>query len=284
MTLLFSLLRKTFCLLFSVLFWLAGVFSTAPSVENDALRLEKEFAYLYSEGAAFCQGITTDGECFYATGCIKYINYNAIVKIDAETGDILRCNDMCLPLGVMAKGYAHLGDCCYHDGKIYAACEAFFFRNPAIMVFDAESLDFLEYHVLPTEGQGNGHIPWVSVKGDTIYYTQARGVDEVRMLNLSDFSYKGALKMDQTVTKITGGDLLGTTLYLSSNSGGAEKITYAVDLSTGETTEAFVRNMGNSFTAAEGLAIREQDGTVFFHYLDVPFFSKTIIRSYSLKV
>ena len=282
MRVLFKILRASVRLLFAALFALVGVISAPSSVTGADAVQEQEFSYLYSDGAAFCQGITTDGTFYYGTGCIKYLNYNAIVKIDAQTGEIVLCKDLCLPADVMAKGYSHLGDCAYHDGKIYAACEAFFFKNPAIMVFDAETLDFLEYHVLPPEGQGNGHFPWLCIKDGTIYYTQARDVNEVRMLHLADYSYKGSLKIDQTITKITGGDILDDTLYLSSNDGSDEKITYAVDLNTGHTTAALVRQMGNLITEAEGLCVRQQDGKLWFHYLDVPFASKTIIRTYSV--
>ena len=276
--------RKACSLGFSLLFALAGALSSPAAVTQGNLTLERELAYPYSDGAAFCQGIATDGTYFYGTGCIKYLNYNAIVKIDAATGEIVQINDMCLPAAVVKKGYSHLGDCAYYDGKIYAACEAFFFKDPAIMVFDAETLAFLACHVLPEEGQGNGHIPWVCVKDGTVYYTQARNVSEVRMLRLSDFSFAGAIEIDQTITKITGGDVLNGTLYLSSNDGSDEKITYAVDLATGETTAAIVRNMGNAITEAEGLAICETASGVLFHYLDVAFVSKTIIRTYSLNV
>ena len=280
---LFWLLRKACSLGFALLFALVGAVSSPASVTQGGLELKQEFAYPYSDGAAFCQGIATDGVYLYGTGCIKYLNYNAIVKIDAATGAILKFNDMCLPAAVVKKGYSHLGDCAYHDGKIYAACEAFFFKNPAIMVFDAETLGFIEYHVLPEEGQGNGHIPWVCVRDGVIYYTQARQVDEVRMLRLSDFTYLGAIKLDRTVTKITGGDILNGTLYLSSDEGSEEKTTWAVDLATGETTAAFVRNMGNAITEAEGIAILDSEAGAAFLYLDVAYYSKAMIRTYALQ-
>ena len=283
MSVLFAFLRKAVYPLFAALFLLNGATASPPAAGGDGLTLEKEFAYLYSEGAAFCQGLATDGVFFYGTGCIKFLNYNAIVKIDAQSGEIVACSDLCLPADVVAKGYSHLGDCAYYDGKIYAACEAFFFKDPAVMVFDAESLAFLEYHVLPAQGQGNGHFPWLCIREDTIYYTQAREVDEVRMLRLSDFSYLGSVKMDQTLTKITGGDLLGDVLYLSSNSDGREKTIYAVDLRTGETKPAFVRDTGDGTAEAEGLCISRADGGVFLHCTDVPFASRTVIRTYRLQ-
>lgn len=280
MSVLISFFRKAFSLMFAFLFSAAGAVSSQPSVSTGKLVFINERAYSYAEGAAFCQGISTDGTFFYGTGCIKYLDYNAIVKIDAETGDVVQYNDMCLPAEVMRAGYSHLGDCAYDGGRIYAACEAFFFRNPAVMVFDAESLQFMEYHVLPEEGRGNGHIPWVSVDQDTIYYTQARDVTEIRMLNRADFSYKGAVKLDTTITKVTGGDILDGVLYLSSNSGSREKITYSVDLSTGKTAACFVRDMGNMLTEAEGLAVRKNENEILFHYLDVIQGAKTSIRTY----
>ena len=277
----FFLLRKAFFLLFAVLFAVGGAMSSPPSVIDGDLTLENEFEYLYSEGAALSQGITTDGEYLYCTGCIKPLDYNAIVKIDAETGEIVKINDLCLPLSVAAKGYSHLGDCSYHDGRIYVACEAYLFKNPAIMVFDAETLEFIEYHVLPGEGKGNGHLPWVCVGDGVIYYTQARDVDEVRMLRLSDFSYLGAIKTDRIITKIAGGDILNGTLYLSSDDAVNKKVTYAIDLETGETTEAFVREMGNGFTEAEGLSISEDKNGIVFRYVDLELVFKTVIRTYS---
>ena len=280
MSQLFSFFRKAFSLIFALLFSAAGAVSSQPSVKTGELVFLREKEYPYSEGVAFNQGLSTDGTFFYGTGCIKYLNYNAVVKIDAAAGDVLQYNDMCLPADVTARGYSHLGDCACCDGKIYAACEAFFFRDPAVMVFDADSLQFMEYHVLPEEGQGNGHIPWVCVDGDTLYYTQARDVDEVRMLNLPDFSYKGAVKLDTTITKVTGGDILDGCLYLSSNSGSREKTTYRVDLSTGRTSAYIVRDMGNVLTEAEGLAIEKNDDAVLFHYLDVVQGAKTSIRTY----
>ena len=280
MSFLFVIFRKVFGFGFAALFALSGALSSAPSVVRGDIVPENEFQYPYSDGAAFCQGITSDGTYLYGTGCIKFLNYNALVRIDAETGEILQFNDMCLPADIIAKGYSHLGDCSYYDGRIYVACEAFMFKDPAVMVFDAGTLEFLECHVLPPEGQGNGHIPWVCVRNGIVYYTQAREVDELRMLNADDFSYSGCLKLDKTITKITGGDISGDTLFLSSDEGSEEKTTYSVDLKTGETKEAFVRNMGNTFTEAEGLSITETETGTQFRYVDVFFASKTVIRTY----
>ena len=283
MTLLFTILRKSVYPLFAALFMLCGAVNPPVSVVTENLTSVNEYEYFYSDGAAFCQGITTDGEYYYGTGCIKFLNYNAIVKIDSDSGEIVQCKDMCLPADIIAKGYSHLGDCAYYDGKIYCACEAFMFKNPAVMIFDAETLDFIEYHVLPEEGQGNGHFPWLCIKNGTVYYTQAREVDEVRMLSLADFSYKGSIKIDKVITKITGGDILDNTLYLSSNDGETEKPTYSVNLNTGETKEAVIRDMGSGTAEAEGLCISAADGKAVFTYLDVYLASKTVIGTYVLQ-
>ena len=53
-----------------------------------------------------------------------------------------------------------------------------------------------------------------------------------------------------------------------------------MDLETGATTEAFVRDMGNVFTETEGLSIAEGETGTAFHYLDVAIVSRSVIRMY----
>ena len=71
-------------------------------------------------------------------------------------------------------------------------------------------------------------------------------------------------------------------MKIDADTGEIEKIIYAVDLETGETTEAFVRNMGNVYTETEGLSIAEGESGTVFHYLDVAFVSRTAIRTYAM--
>ncbi|MBQ6268037.1 MAG: hypothetical protein IJK64_09760 [Clostridia bacterium] len=279
----FTILRKSVYLFFALTFFIGGLISKPSTVEGPGLTLAKEIDYFYSDGAAFCQGITTDGRYFYGTGCIKPLVYNALVRIDMQSGDVLESRDLCLPYEMIKRGYSHLGDGAYHDGKLYIACETNTFTDPAVMVYDAESFEFLEYHVLPQAGQGNGHFPWLCIRDGVIYYTQAREVTEVRMLSLADFSYLGSIPMDREITKIAGGDLLGNTLYLSADTDGGKKITYAVDLATGETREAFVRDTGNETTEAEGLVIYEADGKTYFCYVDVVWLCNASIRIYTFE-
>ncbi|MBR4727728.1 MAG: hypothetical protein IK080_07545 [Clostridia bacterium] len=283
MSVFFAILRKSVYLFFALTFLIGGLLSTPSTVEGPGLTLEREIDYFYSDGAAFCQGITTDGRSFYGTGCIKPLFYNAIVRIDMESGDVLESRDLCLPYEMIRLGYSHLGDGAYFDGKLYIACETNTFKDPAVMVYDAESLDFLAYHVLPPEGQGNGHFPWLCIRDGVIYYTQAREVSEVRMLSLTDFSFLGSIPMDREITKIAGGDLLGDTLYLSADSDGGKKITYAVNLATGETKDAFVRDTGNEATEAEGLVIYSENGRTYFCYVDVLWLCNASIRIYSFE-
>ena len=62
MSFIFSVIRKSVWLLFSALFALSGLFSSPATVKYGSLKPENEFEYLYSDGAAFCQGIATDGD------------------------------------------------------------------------------------------------------------------------------------------------------------------------------------------------------------------------------
>lgn len=56
MSALISIFRKTFSLLFALLFSLAGAVSSQPAVTTGELVLKEEFAYPYSEGGGLLPG------------------------------------------------------------------------------------------------------------------------------------------------------------------------------------------------------------------------------------
>ena len=63
------------------------------------------------------------------------MNYNAITKIDVQTGKIIERREMCLPKELMRKGHSHLSDGCLHDGKLYIALEDYGFRHPGVITY-----------------------------------------------------------------------------------------------------------------------------------------------------
>lgn len=274
-----ELIKRAFAFLMAIIAAIGGHITGDSTVVDGNIELVSEYAYSLDDGLAFGQGITTDGEYFYGFGALKVAAFCGITKIDAKTGKIADINRYCVPEDLMAKGYSHFGDGDYCDGKLYIACEDFGFRNPAIFEYDAETLEYVDYHLIPQGVLSDNHLPWCVVRNGIVYISEFDDVSEIKMLSFDDYSYIGSIKLDKSLNSIQGGDILGSTLYLSSDDGEKEKPTYAIDLTTGHVTIAFVRGTGNVNTEAEGLAVYPMDNGSLFHITDVG--TSVKIRSYS---
>lgn len=259
------LLLPAFVIAALVFGWISG----DPYIVSGDMQIVRSHMYSYCDGMMICQGLAADESFFYGTGAIKPICYNAIVKIEAQTGKIVQRNEMCLPRELVRKGYSHIGDCCLNDGTLYIALEDDDFLHPAVIEYDAQTLAYLDYHVVPDEGVGTGNIPWCEVKDGVVYYSQSNRVDEIRMLNADDFSYIGALKLDAELNKVQGGEIWDGKLYVTTDEGDTEKTMYAVDLETGHVESVFVRCTGKRSAEGEGIAIYPYADGSLFHIVDV---------------
>lgn len=273
-----AFIRRGSCVLFALIAWIGGLVSGEPSVSAGNMEITRTLEFSYADGVSFCQGLATDGKTFYGVGAVKFLNYNAITKIDIQSGEIIGRREMCLPADLMRKGYAHLGDGCLYEGRLYLALEDFGFRHPGVIEYDPDTLEALDFHTLPDAGRGNGRIPWCAIKDDVLYYSQSNNVDEIRMLDLRDYSYLGALQIDETLFKVQGGEFCDDTLYLVTNSGFREKTMHAVDLRTGHVETVFVRCTGRLDAEGEGIAICPLADGSLFHIIDVG--AKVRITSY----
>lgn len=264
-----ALIRRSLTLFFALIAWIGGLLSGDASVSAGNMEITRTLEFSYADGVSFCQGLATDGKTFYGIGAVKFLNYNAITKIDIQSGEIVGRREMCLPKDLMRKGYSHLGDGCLYEGRLYLALEDFGFRHPGVIVYDPDTLEAVDFHTLPDEGRGNGRIPWCVIKDDVLYYSQSNDVDEIRMLDLRDYSYLGALQIDETLFKVQGGEIYNDTLYIVTNSGFREKTMHAVDLRTGHVETAFVRCTGRLDAEGEGIAICPLADGSLFHIIDV---------------
>ncbi|MCR5484988.1 MAG: hypothetical protein K6F09_05285 [Clostridiales bacterium] len=261
--------RRLFSGLFALIALIGGALNGDVYVKSGNVKITRRLSYPYSEGISFCQGLACDGKYFYGFGAVKALNYNAITVLDAATGEIVKCEEMCIPVFLMRKGYSHIGDGCIEDGKLYIALEDYGFRHPGVIVYDAETLEFLEYHVLPDECRGNGRIPWCEIKDGILYFSQSNEVDELRMICLSDFSFIGTIPLDTTLYKVQGGEFCGDALYMVTNQKRKDKTVYAVDIVTGEVKPYFVRCTGRLDAEGEGIAVYPLEDGSLFHILDV---------------
>lgn len=275
------ILKKSISWILVLVSLIGSIFTGKPLEKFDNFELVNSYSYTYNKGMSFAQGIATDGRYFYGFGAIKAVGYNAVTKIDAETGRIVDMNEMCIPKELVKEGYSHLGDGCYYKGKLYIGCEDKNFENPAVMIYDAETLDFVDCKKIPDECKGDRHLPWCTVNNDILYFCSFSFVEEIKMLDLNnDFAYCGSIPVDTMIHCVQGGDIVDGILYLSSDDGGKEKPTYAIDLSTGKVELFCMRDTGSKMTEAEGLTVYPFEDGTNFHYVDCTM--KINIRNYKV--
>lgn len=262
-------IRYLFLPLFALAAWLFGSISGETTVVSGDMQITRSLCYSYADGVNFCQGLAADESYFYGIGAIKPICFNSIVKIDAATGEIVQKHEFCLPWELVRSGYAHLGDGCLYEGRLYIALEDIGFRHPAVVEYDPQTLEYLGYHVVPEECVGSGNIPWCEVKDGVLYFSQSNRVDEIRMLDVTDFSCIGAIRLDTELFKVQGGEICGDTLYVTTNEGIREKTMVAVDLATGHVEPVFTRSTGRLDMEGEGIAVYPYEDGSQFHIIDV---------------
>ena len=113
-------------------------------------------------GAIFrSQGMTTDGEDFYFSSKTTLIR----TKSDAKT--VIDADYSAIPDELKELGIAHIGGLSYYNGYIYAGMEdSKVWDYPIVGIFDAETLDFVDYYILDCETVTRG-LPWVCVDPET---------------------------------------------------------------------------------------------------------------------
>ena len=84
-----SFIRRSLTLWFALIAWIGGSLSGDPYIRSGNMEIAKTLEYTYADGVSFCQGLATDGKIFYGIGCYKFLDYNAITKIDIESGEII---------------------------------------------------------------------------------------------------------------------------------------------------------------------------------------------------
>ena len=242
-----------------------------------------ESAELISKNVFVCekaiiagQGIATDGEYFYTSGAISALNLTALAKYTVDDMKIVDSHINPLPKKCSERGNNHIGGISVYNGKIYASVEGGKESyNPCIVVFDCETLEPTgEIYDLPNDEYYDG-VPWCAVDSETGYLYASRWND-INTIYVYDTANSMALikeiplKGIETIHRIQGGEFYNGKLYLSNDIKDNEtfKNILCVDVESGETSVAFIRDVGGDNVEAEGLTfLPYEDGSVM-HVLD----------------
>lgn len=207
-------------------------------------------------GAYFrSQGITCDGENFY------FSSKTTLVKTKNDAKTYINTNLTAIS-DELSKNYGikHIGGISYYEGKIYAGLEdSKVWENPIIAVYDAESLELLEFYLMDSEIFTRG-MPWVTVDADSGYLYCADHSKIPKKLLVYDvndkMSYVKEIKLSESIPSIQGAEFHNGTLYCATNDETAA--IYTVDISNGNVSKLLDRNLvggegeGMTFITVEG--------------------------------
>lgn len=275
----FSLaINKILSLVFAVVLIPLSLLTHGIDLLSEGERTDYAKTNVVGIGAYFrSQGITTDGETFY------FSSKTTLIRTETDAKTLVNANYFAIPDELKELGIAHIGGLSYYNGKIYAGLEdSKVWDYPIVGVFDAETLELVEYYIMDAEKITRG-LPWVCVDSATGYlyctdhsktptkllvYDTADGMKPVKEVALSDSPYA-----------IQGAEVLDGVIFAATNDD--TQAVYMIDPENGEVCKAFDRNL-TSGSEGEGMTFLKKDGETVLVAMDMgPIFVNAFVREYN---
>lgn len=250
---------------------------TSPAAEStDTAELVSKDTFVFEKALLMGQGIATDGKYYYTSGSITALKLTALAKFTFDDMELVDSHINPLPEKCTERGNDHIGGISVYNGKIYASVEGGEDSyNACIVVFDCETLEATgEVYDLPNNIYDDG-VPWCAVDTATglLYASKWTDIKTIYAYDINsgmELVREVSLNGIDTIHRIQGGEFYNGTLYLSNDceDNGNFKNIYSVDVESGKTSIAAVRNVGGEHVEAEGITFwPAEDGSVM-HVLD----------------
>ena len=154
---------------------------------------------------------------------------------------------------------------------------------PIIGVYDAESLEFIDYYIMDDEVITRG-MPWVCVNPENGYlYCMDHSKQPTKILvynTADDMAFVEEVPLSQVVPSIQGAEFLDGTLYAATNDD--TQAIYKIDPATGSVEKYLDRNL-TAGSEGEGMTFMIKDGKPVIIAMDMgPLFINAFVREYSL--
>ncbi len=275
----FSLaINKILSLVFAVVLIPLSLLTHGIDLLSEGERTDYAKTNVVGIGAYFrSQGITTDGETYY------FSSKTTLIRTETDAKTLVNANYFAIPDELKELGIAHIGGLSYYNGKIYAGLEdSKVWDYPIVGVFDAETLELVEYYIMDAEKITRG-LPWVCVDSATGYlyctdhsktptkllvYDTADGMKPVKEVALSESPYA-----------IQGAEVLDGVIFAATNDD--TQAVYMIDPENGEVCKAFDRNL-TSGSEGEGMTFLKKDGKTVLVAMDMgPIFVNAFVREYN---
>lgn len=231
-------------------------------------------------GAYFrSQGIATDGETFY------FSSKTTIIRTEDDYKTPVNTNYSAIPDELKDNyGIAHIGGMSYYNGYIYAGLEdSKVWDYPIIGVYDAETLELVDYYILDAEKITRG-LPWVCVDHESGYlYCTDHSKKPTKLIvfdTANEMSLVEEIPLSFTVPSIQGAEIYNGTLYAATND--ETQAIYTINISTGEAVKYIDRNL-IGFSEGEGMTVAVKEGKPYIIAIDLgAIFVNTFVREYPI--
>ena len=276
----FSLaINKILSLIFAVILVPFSVLTHGIDLISANDRTDYERTNVVGIGAYFrSQGIATDGETLY------FSSKTTLIRTESDARTLVNANYFAIPDELKELGIAHIGGMSYYNGYIYAGLEdSKVWDYPIVGVFDAVTLELVEYYVMDAELITRG-LPWVCINPDNGYlYCTDHSKNPTKLLvydTANDMNFVKSVALEESPYAIQGAEFFDGALYAATNDD--TQAIYKINPDTGETEKVLDRNL-NSGSEGEGMTFMIKDGKPVIVAMDMgPLFINAFVREYNL--
>ncbi len=258
---------------FSVLTYGIDLFSSAEHTDTAKTNV-------VGIGAIFrSQGMTTDGETFY------FSSKTTLIRTKTDSRTVIDADYSAIPEELKENyGIAHIGGLSFYDGYIYAGLEdSKVWDYPIIGIYDAETLDFVDYYIMDAEVITRG-LPWVCVDGETGYlYCTDHSKKPTKLLvydTANEMKFVKEIPLSFSVPSIQGAEFHNGILYAATND--ETKAIYKINPENGEVEKHLDRNLLGG--EGEGMTfLTKENGETVLVAMDMgTLFINAFIREYPI--
>ena len=277
----FSLvLNRTLSFIFAVVLIPFSLLTHGIDLISVSERTDTEKTNVVGIGAYFrSQGMASDGETLY------FSSKTTLIRTESDAKTLINANYFAIPDELKELGIKHIGGLSYYNGFIYAGLEdSKVWDYPIVGVFDAESLELVDYYVMDSEKITRG-LPWVCVDGATGYlYCTDHSKNPTKLLVYDTANEMKPVKevaLENSPYAIQGAEFYGGVLYAATNND--TQAIYKINPETGRVEKYLDRNL-TSGSEGEGMTFIMKDGKPVLIAMDMgPLFINAFVREYSFE-
>lgn len=273
------MINKVLSIVFAVILIPFSALTHGIDLISAGERTDTEKTNIVGIGAYFhSQGMTSDGETLY------FSSKTTLIRTEGDAKTLINANYFAIPDELKDLGIAHIGGLSYYNGFIYAGLEdSKVWDYPIVGVYDAESLELVDYYILDAEMITRG-LPWVCVNPENGYlYCTDHSKDPTKLLvydTANEMSFVKEVALEESPYAIQGAEFHGDTIYAATNDD--TQAVYTINPDSGEAEKLFDRNL-TSGSEGEGMTFMIKDGKTVLVAMDMgPLFINAFVREYDI--